>query len=897
MASILYDKVYSGLGGADFSGDPSEISPSRLAYLVNMIRDDTPGQCEGLSTVEGFRPFLRREGPIRGLFAAGEHLFVHAGRRLWRVPLSKKDEGAEAAAEAAYLYSRASAQDPAVEDPLLLADAPSAFFSEGDRVFLLDGEHLAYVRGDEFYNAAEMTHVPLLRREDREAEQQNLLFSQGFVSYIISEEEKHRYHTPSLLFRTEEDGRCYVTGMNGSETLLSIPASVTIGGRGYTVVGIEDDAFRDNRTVETLIIAEGVSHIGYRAFMKMQALTTCVLPSTVKRLPEQAFYHCHHLSTVYCRKGLLSVGYACMSENPITHVHFSGTTTDYMEIEGRDNLCPMDKAGATFHYESYYRVSHLAFPLGACTQSLVHFTIDNSPIEVIQGVSYHVYGAAGALSLYLRIENQPWAFGKTMKLRVKTVESRAFAASYPDYRGSGKDAVVGCRLVTRFRGRLFYSGNPALPGLVFYTGYRENGEHDPLYVGAYSFFRDGNGAEEVVSMSASGDSLFVFVKNKNTGEGGIYCHKESTTTDSLLPAHYPVKYSLPLEGCYASCCYYDEVLLLSSGGLDCLSRESLSAERALSHRSSLVDARLLREELSGAVLTRFRGYLALAVNGKLFLMDGRAPASVAERTEYEWYYLEGIGEYLGQHDAFFYRSSLPAALEGKSVQVGETSYPLSVKEEEGPVPEGREVMSVTLPVEGGERTVFFLLEEGRAFLLDSAGEKTGGTFTPATCFTSREGLLFFGTEGGGVFLFSTDKRDESGRIPPEYYAFNGRRYLSACATKSDACGAPHLLKQTERKSAVLKASLLPGARLRIRVRTDREDWAEKDCLRGGRRGYGETDFSADGFLTGDALHYPFRDRTGPWCEKQYYLYSDEFCRPFSLSSLAYRYRIKGPLRG
>jgi hypothetical protein len=53
------------------------------------------------------------------------------------------------------------------------------------------------------------------------------------------------------------------------------------------------------------------------------------------------------------------------------------------------------------------------------------------------------------------------------------------------------------------------------------------------------------------------------------------------------------------------------------------------------------------------------------------------------------------------------------------------------------------------------------------------------------------------------------------------------------------------------------------------------------------------DFSDFSFETADQSLFSIREKEKKWVEKQYFVYSDEYMRPFALYYICYRYVIAG----
>jgi hypothetical protein len=53
------------------------------------------------------------------------------------------------------------------------------------------------------------------------------------------------------------------------------------------------------------------------------------------------------------------------------------------------------------------------------------------------------------------------------------------------------------------------------------------------------------------------------------------------------------------------------------------------------------------------------------------------------------------------------------------------------------------------------------------------------------------------------------------------------------------------------------------------------------------------DFSDFSFATGDQSLFSIKEKEKKWVEKQYYIYTDEYRKPFALYYVCYRYTVAG----
>jgi hypothetical protein len=284
--------------------------------------------------------------------------------------------------------------------------------------------------------------------------------------------------------------------------------------------------------------------------------------------------------------------------------------------------------------------------------------------------------------------------------------------------------------------------------------------------------------------------------------------------------------------------------------------------------------------------------------------------------QYEWYYLEDIGVWEGQFDEYVY-----AMLPG---EIGDTTFPDSLGG--APLLEATAVrnnlgieenlIGKTASEENGDiqhdeivrdRVYYdFYFKEIRRrdeygretnftdhYYVEPTGAKCGGTFIPAERLYVIGSDLYF---SAGRFLckFNFDKRDSNtGIVPVEYYNFDGRRIFSGCATKMDNCGIPHLTKNTVKRSTVIKTRTYTHSNAKIKVRTNRQTFKQVGRIISGHEVFEGLDFADFTFSPEGNTLFSINEKEKKWVEKQHFIYSDEYCKPFALYYLVYRYNVAG----
>lgn len=521
-----------------------------------------------------------------------------------------------------------------------------------------------------------------------------------------------------------------------------------------------------------------------------------------------------------------------------------------------------------------------------------------------------------------------------------------FADGNTDYKGTSKDAIIKSRLSATYDGRVFVSGNPALPNTVFYTARDNTGHTNPTYFGIVNYFNDGTGSSENVALLPTANMLMV-LKGRDPHDATVYYHVGTDTGNDVVPRVYPSERGVAGEGCVGVAVNFrDDAVFLSKSGLEAVGKQQVNLERTLAHRSSLVDRMLAAEDLTKAVAAEWEGYLVIFTpSGGTYLADSRQMHQGDRGVlEYEWYYMNDIGVYADQTEDYeqatgdlrlYEEDGTPHWLTDEDVEAYvvfdrqryKLSMPPAVPEyiEYGRVwqssirsaASGNEVWySEWYSVENKTEAKYTVaLFDGEAYIVNPSGRYSGGTFNCVTSAENVDGVLYFGTEHGEICCFNTDKRGEGygeepgvpGRIHRHWYTFNNRQIDSFVTTAYDGAGYPDLAKKTVKKSLVVHTKSIPCSRVEIRVRTNRNDtwrdvavmggaWRSLDTISAATYDFYSTDYASAPLQLADETLTTVREKEKKWALKQLYLGSVGFRAPWGLYHIGYRFTITGRIK-
>lgn len=231
-----------------------------------------------------------------------------------------------------------------------------------------------------------------------------------------------------------------------------------------------------------------------------------------------------------------------------------------------------------------------------------------------------------------------------------------------------KSMILNCTLIELFDNRVFFSGNPDYPNVIWHSSL-----NDPTYCSDLDYYNEGLDTAAVKGMVAGNNALWVF-KEASQANTTIFYH--TPTIDSEYGKIYPNTHSSISVGCVGKAINFnDDIVFFSNRGMEGISGD-IATEQVIAHRSSLVDRKLLAEEnYSDMILEEWEGYLLVIIGNRVYLADSRAVFTNEDHFEYEWFYWELPHEitcaktekgilYLGTTDGLYILNDNESKVEG-----------------------------------------------------------------------------------------------------------------------------------------------------------------------------------------------------------------------------------------
>lgn len=196
-----------------------------------------------------------------------------------------------------------------------------------------------------------------------------------------------------------------------------------------------------------------------------------------------------------------------------------------------------------------------------------------------------------------------------------------------------RDKIDKCTLLEVFDNRVFFSGNPDYPNMLWHCSLE-----DPTYCSDLDYYTEGVDDSAIKALVSGNNALWVM---KEPGQSNTTIFYHTPTIDDELGKVYPSTHSSISTGCVnTGVNFNDDICFFSERGLEGISGD-VTTEQILGHRSTLIDNRLLNEtNYKNLILEEWNGYLLVIVDNHIYLADSREKTTINDHVEYEWFYWE-----------------------------------------------------------------------------------------------------------------------------------------------------------------------------------------------------------------------------------------------------------------
>ena len=194
-----------------------------------------------------------------------------------------------------------------------------------------------------------------------------------------------------------------------------------------------------------------------------------------------------------------------------------------------------------------------------------------------------------------------------------------------------KESILNSTLLQVFDNRVFFSGNPQHPSMVWHCSL-----NDPSYVSDLDYYQEGMDDSPIRGLVAGNNALWVF-REPSSANTTVFYH--TPTIDEEYGKIYPSAHSSVTTGCVGRAINFnDDIVFFSERGMEGISGD-ITTEQVIGHRSSLADRKLTAESgYKDMMLEEWEGYLLVFIGDKVYLADSRSVFTNENHIEYEWFY-------------------------------------------------------------------------------------------------------------------------------------------------------------------------------------------------------------------------------------------------------------------
>ena len=242
--------------------------------------------------------------------------------------------------------------------------------------------------------------------------------------------------------------------------------------------------------------------------------------------------------------------------------------------------------------------------------------------QIVEADKYTVHYAEGRIQFITTPPDAPLTDGQDNVV----VE---FKKAVPKY----ENCINGCTMLQVFDNRVFFSGNPDFPNMIWHCSL-----NDPSYCSDLDYYREGMDEAAVRGMVAGNNALWVFREPSHANTTVFY---HTPTIDEQYGKIYPSAHSSITTGCIGKAINFgDDIIFFSERGMEGISGD-VTTEQVVAHRSSLVDRKLIAESgYREMLLEEWEGYLLVITGKRVYLADSRAIFTYENHSEYDWFYWE-----------------------------------------------------------------------------------------------------------------------------------------------------------------------------------------------------------------------------------------------------------------
>ncbi|MBP3315168.1 MAG: leucine-rich repeat domain-containing protein [Clostridia bacterium] len=154
----------------------------------------------------------------------------------------------------------------------------------------------------------------------------------NYVNLICTRCQDELEPSEGLIFKSNNDGTCYVSGSGTLDSPYLLIPSVSPNGDTVTAIGKYALEYLD---IKMVVIPDSVKEIRYGAFMGCTNLTNVTVPNSVTKIDHEAFRDCDSLTIVFIPESVTFIGEEVFDDcDNLASVVLDENNTEYFSLDG-----------------------------------------------------------------------------------------------------------------------------------------------------------------------------------------------------------------------------------------------------------------------------------------------------------------------------------------------------------------------------------------------------------------------------------------------------------------------------------------------------------------------------------------------------------------------------------
>lgn len=185
-----------------------------------------------------------------------------------------------------------------------------------------------------------------------------------------------------------------ITAYKGSQTDVYVPDNIEVGGVEYSVIKLGDNLFKENKSLDSVTLGEGITEIGASVFEGATSLVCIVTPESLTTIGANAFSGCSAFNSIILYDTVTSIGENAFLNCPNVVVYCNENTAAHTYVSEHNIAYTILNPDATPEVYTqdgieYYIMNGEAIAIsfdGRSNKAVIPTVVNNYPVTELRGV-------------------------------------------------------------------------------------------------------------------------------------------------------------------------------------------------------------------------------------------------------------------------------------------------------------------------------------------------------------------------------------------------------------------------------------------------------------------------------------------------------------------------------